>query len=298
MVQSVEEIRKHYLFTGVDERNLIKLNDVLIPHAEQFSIDFYNYIKSFAETAALFPTEQSVDKRKQAMASWLSRLLHGNYGNQYLHELRRVGQVHVKNEIPIHWVTASMNFKREYLINILESEIEDQRELANLSRSLNKILDINLDVLLSSYHDEELKEVFIGRRADTMLIAFAERFAYGLNIILVLALIGISFGVIYLFGSEIFDVMFGGKTTNIITALGTLLIIWVMIELISTEIKYLKGKKFQIEVFVSVALVAFIRELLISSLGEGTYIKLGVSLSAVLVLGIVYFLIAKSKTNI
>jgi uncharacterized membrane protein (DUF373 family) len=46
---------------------------------------------------------------------------------------------------------------------------------------------------------------------------------------------------------------------------------------------------------VSVALVAFIRELLIASIAGESLVKLAVFLGAVLVLGVVYFLISRTR---
>ena len=290
------EIKKHYLFGEEDEKNLVSLKGVFLPHADQFAADFYDFLRGFPEAASFFPTAESVERRKSTIQQWLLRLFQGNYDSRYFLELQRIGQIHVKRGAPIHWVTASMNFKRQYLLDVLYKEIRDPDEFRRLTRSLNKILDINLDVLTSSYHEEEMKRIFITRHMDSVLISFAERFTYGLNIILVLALIGISLSVVGLFITEIYRLSMDSFETGILSALGTLLIIWIMIELMSTEIKYLKGEKFHIEVFVSVALVAFIRELLIASIVHESLVKLGVFLGAVLVLGVVYYLISHIRT--
>ncbi len=42
--------------------------------------------------------------------------------------------------------------------------------------------------------------------------------------------------------------------------------LWVVIELVDTEVEHLQGAKFTIKVFVGVALVAVIRKILITSL--------------------------------
>jgi uncharacterized membrane protein (DUF373 family) len=60
-----------------------------------------------------------------------------------------------------------------------------------------------------------------------------------------------------------------------------------------TEIKHLKGGKFAIKVFISVALVALIRKILVTSLKSGD-VEAQLSLIAgVAVLGVIYWLIAK-----
>jgi len=46
-------------------------------------------------------------------------------------------------------------------------------------------------------------------------------------------------------------------------ALGTLLLLWTMVELINTEIKYLKGGDIDVAVFVEVALIVIVREIIL-----------------------------------
>lgn len=299
MISTIEELKKHYLFTKNDEKNLKKTREIVGPYADQFSNDFYEHLLKYPEAAQFFPTPGSIQKRKHTIKVWLMNLFSGIYDNRYYQRLKSVGRLHVKNGIPIHWVTASMNFKRDYLIDILEKEVEDTSTFLEYLHSTDKILDINLDILTSTYHEEEIKQKFLSARMDTVLISFAERFTYGLNIVLVLALIGLSIGLIGLFLSEVYRLIIGSGELekNIISALGTLLIIWVMIELLGTEVKYLKGARFQIELFVSVALVAFIRELLIASIAHEAITKLSLMLAAILVLGSVYFLITRTKVK-
>jgi len=292
----IKELKKHYLFTETDETNLKEIAKILLPFSDEFASHFYSYLMSFPESAQFFRAPQASERRKKTIIEWLKSLLEGPYDNRYLSRLEHIGRVHVKRGIQIHWVTASMNIKREYMLDVLEKEVEDSGRFKELETSLNKIIDMNLDVLASSYHEEEIKQKFLTARMDSILVTFADRFTYGLNIILVLALIGLSLGIIGLFGTEIFSLLSGetefGKT--LLSAIGTLLIIWVMIELMRAEINYLKGESFHIEIFVSVALVASIRELLIATLAETSTIKLAMILASILVLGLVYFLILRT----
>jgi uncharacterized membrane protein (DUF373 family) len=293
---TIEDIRRHYFFTDEDERNLKKIGEIVSPYAQQFASDFYEYLTGFPEAAKFFRSPEAIEKRKETIKRWLLMLFDGKYDHHYLVELQHIGHVHVKREVPIHWVTASLNFKREYLIKILEREIEDRGEFQELVKSLEKILDINLDIITSSYHEEEIKKIFLTKKMDSALITFAERFTYGLNLVLVLALIGLSIGVVVLFVKDIYTLFSSGNLEKgILSSLGTLLIIWVMVELMGTEIKYLKGGRFHIEIFVSVALVAIIRELLISTLAHESLQKMGVFLAAILILGVVYYLISRTE---
>ena len=55
--------------------------------------------------------------------------------------------------------------------------------------TLNKALDISLDVMTSSYREEELRRVFVSYRVESLLIRWAERFLHGLNLILMIGLL-------------------------------------------------------------------------------------------------------------
>lgn len=292
---NIEELKRHYFFTKKDEDNLKSIGDMVSPYADPFASDFYDYLSQFPEAMKFFRSQQAIQKRKETITRWMTMLFSGKYDNRYLAELRQIGLAHVKKEIPIHLVAASMNFKRQYLIDILGREVEDEHELHKLTKSLEKILDINLDVMTSSYHEEEIKSMFLTKKMDTALIVFAERFSYGLNLVLVLALIGLSIGVILLFATDIYTLFFTRQLEKgILSSLGTLLVVWVIVELIQTEIKYLRGERFHIEVFVSVALVAIIRELLVSTLTHESTQKILIFLAAILVLGVVYYLISRT----
>lgn len=292
-----EELKEDYSFNKQDAENLKRLGQVFLPYEERFATDFSSYLKAFPEGARFFSTQARFKERKEVIKIWLKNLFAGDYEVSYWQDIYRVGKAHVTREIPIHLVVTSMNFKRDYLLGILSKEIKDKDDYEKLRKSLFKILDMNLDLMLSSYHEERLQQVFLGKKMDNFLISLAERFTFGLNLVLVLALLGLSLGVIFLFGLEVYQLFTAGFSKNLISALGTLLVVWVMIELLKTETEYLRGGRFRIEIFLSVALVAFIRELLITSLSPEKVLNLLVFLAAVLVLGVVYFLISKTRDS-
>lgn len=76
--------------------------------------------------------------------------------------------------------------------------------------------------------------------------------------------------------------------------LGSLLVLWVLMELLHTQIDFLKGGKFNVSIFVLVALVAFIRKLMVASLNPE---KLEIAYYPVVVIGVLslaYWLIKKA----
>jgi uncharacterized membrane protein (DUF373 family) len=79
-----------------------------------------------------------------------------------------------------------------------------------------------------------------------------------------------------------------------LSALGTLLILWMMVELMDNEIKTLKGGRFNILVFIGVGIVAIIREILITTLRNDILTTQMFLAGTLLVFGIVYYLVSHS----
>ncbi len=115
MLLKIEEYKQHYFISDDDIKNLQEVWVIVEPYLDNFVADFLSYLKNYPETAEFFSTKETAVKRKDSMNVWLMESLKGPIDNQYLSRLRHVGLKHVKKKVPIHWVTASMNFKREPL---------------------------------------------------------------------------------------------------------------------------------------------------------------------------------------
>lgn len=291
-MENIERIKTHYNFTAGDVKNLKRLEPVMEKHKDGFVVDFYNYVKNFEEADKYLKDQHIIKRHQDALKIWFMDLFNGEYGLKYMNELEKVGMTHVKINLPAHYVNAAFHFVKDFSHGVLRKEIESADERAYLERSVIKILDINLDIFTSSYIEEE-KRFFLSQKVESFLIQLANRVSHGLNLTLVLGLVGLGVMVIGLFVYDIMHILDGNLEQGILGTLGSLLMLWVVIELMDTEIKHLKGGKFAIKVFISVALVAMIRKILVTSLRHDA-VEAQVSLvAAVAVLGVVYWLIAK-----
>ena len=115
------------------------------------------------------------------------------------------------------------------------------------------------------------------------------------NLILVLALIGLTIGVVWLFVQDVMNIITGDVERGIISALGSMLLLWLMIELMNTEISHLKGGKFHISVFVGVALVTMIRETMIATLKHEKPESIYYLIAAILVIGFVFWIVTRAE---
>lgn len=292
---TMQEIKGHYQFSDEEAETLRSLLPVAEKNRELMIEEFYDYLLGIPETAAFLQEEQLLKRLKKSHGEWFVSLFRGSYDNQYLHELQRVGQMHVKIGLDAHFVNAAMQLIRRFAVGMIRENFPVREDRRRNTEAVEKILDINLDIITASYIEEEMKKVFISYSLESRLIKATERFTYGLNLVLVLALVGVSLSVVALFFWEIAHVFVGDVEKGILSALGTLLILWMMIELMDNEIKTLKGGRFNILVFIGVVIVAIIREILISTMRHDLLTTQVFLAATLLILGIVYFLVARSQ---
>jgi uncharacterized membrane protein (DUF373 family) len=295
---TMEEVKNHYFFTDADAALLKELLPIARDNSERMVNEFYDYLLQIPETAKFLMDEKSQARLKRIHQDWFLNLFSGRYDNHYLFNLQRIGQAHVSSGLNAHYVNAAMNVIRRFLIELLQATYPVIEQRRKYRIAVEKILDINLDIISTSYQEEELRKVFLSHRLESKLIHAAERFTYGLNLILVIALTGVSLSVVVLFGWDLIHVFEGNFEKGILSALGSLLILWMMIELMDNEIKTLKGGKFNILIFIGVIIVALIREILISTLRHDALETQVFLAGTLLILGIVYYLVARSQTAV
>ena len=297
MALAIDKIKENYSFTDWDAKVLMRLASIMEKHTQDFTDEFYRKIKTFKNASKYLKSEKIIEKHRDAVQGWFLKLFQGPFDDDYLYYLERIGYTHVKVELPSHYVNVSINFIRNYCTKIAIEEVPDCEERSDMIVSLGKILDMNLDILTSSYIQEEKNIFFISKKAEGKLINFAKRFSYGLNLVLLLGLVILGITVLGLFGYDLTHILSGNIEKGLLASLGSLLMLWVVIELVDTEVDHLKGSKFSIKIFVSVAMVAIIRKILITSLKSdelNTQIFLVIALG---VLGAILWIISKTEST-
>jgi uncharacterized membrane protein (DUF373 family) len=292
----MQDLRDHYRFTDQDAELLLSLQPLAEQNLERFSVEFYDYLYSLPETAAIL-NNSNRQRLREMHSNWFLSLFTGNYDNHYMNHLTRIGHAHVKAGLSVHFVNAAMNQIRHFLLDLIDITYTNRELRRGLREAVEKVLDMNLDVMSTSYREEEMKKVFVSRKIESFLIKATERFTYGLNLALVLALAGVSISVVILFIWDILHIFRGDMEKGILSALGSLLILWMMIELMDNEIKNLKGGRFNILVFIGVIIVAMIREILISTLRKDDLTTQAFLAGTLLILGIVYYLVSLSQKD-
>ncbi len=292
-MEPLAKMLEHYRYGPSDEATRERLRALLLPDAERLAEDLFGYMASDPYTLSFFPTEEAVRRRKAISQSWFQALLTEPLDEDYLKRLHRAGRIHVDIGLPGHYVNAAMAFVRGYCHDRIVAAA-DPGDVRALTATMDKLLDLNLDAMTEAYREEELRRVFLSRRTETALIRWAERLTQGMNLLLVVGLVAMSGAIAALFVWDVIRVPTGPLDVGVVRAVGSLLILWMMIELLHAEVRYLRGGRFTLRVFLELALVAFIRKLFVAALEESDPVEFGLVLASLLVLGGLFFLIVRT----
>lgn len=294
-MRSFREIKQDYRFAEEDEARLAGMRQLMEDHADEIMSTLSLWIMGTKGTAQFFTDETRKGHVFGAQRIWLLDLFSGKYDNRYYERLIKIGAAHVKHKVDAHYMNRAINLVRNACTGVIQKSDDDKVEATNKLISLGKILDINLDVITTAYIEEEIRSYSPVYKVRSALITFSERFSQSMNLILVLALIGLTLGVAWLFVIDVGKLFQGDLERGIIGALGSLLLLWVIIELMNTEISHLKGGKFHISVFIGVALVTTIRETMIATLKHEKPDVIYYLIAAILVIGFVYWLVVRTE---
>jgi uncharacterized membrane protein (DUF373 family) len=228
---------------------------------------------------------------------WFVALFSGRHDAQYLRNLYRIGEVHVKLGLPPHYVNASMDFVRRFVMEKLTVEFGRTEEREAVAESVNKVLDINLDVMTSSYREEELKVYLASGPVQKMVIENVRRASWFFDVFIIVALAAAGLFLIARISGEVWSVLAGNVALEggAVSIMGSMLILYAISELLGEGIRHIRGGALGLKVFVTVALAAIIRKILIVSLAPEQIQELFALTGLVVSLGVTYWLIRKAE---
>ena len=291
-------ILEQYKITATDEENIKSISGHMAAARESIADFHYSRLLGDNDTAKFFPDEFTLRKARGAFVRWLDMVFSGQYDVAYFVAMERAGSAHVRIGLPAHLVNVQMSHIRGYLCELIAGKLKnDPESSAAVLSSVNKVLDMNMDLMTRSYREEEMKIHFLSYGLDSSILKVAKWFVSGFNLTLVVGLALTGGLALALAAQEAIHGAELGLERMALGLLGTLLILWVVIELLDTQIGHIKGRAFAIKVFVSVALVAELRKVLTSSISHASWADQASLAGSVLILGIIYWLISKTERS-
>lgn len=143
------------------------------------------------------------------------------------------------------------------------------------------------------------EKAFFDNSFEYRVAYYIKRFTRFLHVFFGLALIITVLITLAIFFSEIISVFTTGTNlaNSMVHALGTLLILWTLSELLQSEIRHLRGEKIQVTIFIEVAIAALVRKLLILTTEGINVTQGGLYLASLLILGIVHYLLTVRRSH-
>lgn len=298
-MQQYNILKANYQFTEEEAQILKSMQPRMEELANKFVDEFYNHIWGFGQTAQFLKNKDIIDHHKIKIKEWFINLFSGDYDMSYFMQLYKIGEIHVKIGLSTHYVNSAFNFVRIFVLQSIKENCNNVEQHEIEIRAVEKIIDINLDVLTSSYREEELSKFLSLSKFEKTILSGLKKFNSYINFFLAGALALVAFFAIGLFGYDIYLLFFSDISIEqgILSVLGSLLVLWAAIELIHEEIKHLQGKGFAIGAFIMLAMAALIRKVLIYSLSSEKTEELLIIGAVIVGLAISYWLVGiKKKT--
>lgn len=296
-MQDYKSLLQHYKFDQEDAKILQTLQPRMEALAESFIDEFYDHIWGFGKTAQFLKNKEIIAFHRTKIKLWFVNLFCGKYDLAYFTYLYKIGEVHVKIGLPTHYVNSAFSFVRTFVLKSIEENFESKEQHLKELAAIEKIIDINLDVLTSSYREEELSRFLSLSKVEKSILMSLKKFNSYVNFFLAGALAVVAFFAIGLFVYDIYLLFASdiGIEKGILTVLGSLLVLWAAIELIHEEINHLQGKGFAIGAFIMLAMAALIRKVLIYSLSSEKAEELLIIGVVIVGLAIAYWLVGAQK---
>lgn len=296
-MQDYSQLKNNYKFTKEEALILKGLQPRMEKLADTFIDKFYDYIWGFGKTAKYLKNKDIIQRHKSKIKEWYINLFSGNYDMSYFLSLYKIGEIHVKIGLPTHYVNSAFTFVRTFILASIEGNFENKTQHIKEIKAVEKIIDMNLDVLTASYREEEIGKYLSLSRMEKGILSSLKKFNSYINYFLAFALGIIAFFAIGLFVYDIYLLFFTDIKIEkgILTVLGSLLVLWAAIELIHEEINHLQGKGFAIGAFIMLAMAALIRKVLIYSLSSEKAMDLLILGIVIVALAFSYWLVSKNN---
>ena len=144
---------KRYIgFSDEDAKLLRQLGPRMEKYLPEMAERFYAQIPHHPDASRVFTEgDIQVNRLKGTLQHWARGLFGGIYDNAYEQLRYRIGQVHVRIGLEQKYVISAMGIVRAFLTECLLLEYQASDVRIRFSRSLGKILDLDLNLMCQSY---------------------------------------------------------------------------------------------------------------------------------------------------
>jgi len=154
-----EEVVRYLRFSEQHQAALRAFHATAAPSFAAVAERFYGRIAEHEEARRVFKSSAQVERLKVTMAHWLAQLLLGPWDSEYFERRARIGRRHVEVGLPQRYMLTAMNHIRDELSAIARAQLADEEERTTTILAVNKILDLELSIMLETYREDSISEV-------------------------------------------------------------------------------------------------------------------------------------------
>ena len=177
LLERFQELQSFVGWGPEDDLRLAAVAPLFEPQIAALVEDFYAEIERHPDARRVITGgEPQIERLKESLRGWLQGLLAGGYDRSYLERRLQVGRRHVEIGLEQVYALAALARLRQGLLGVLEEGWQGPHsELPATCRALNKLLDLDLMIIQSSYEAEHM-----ARKQRTERLAAVGQMAGGL----------------------------------------------------------------------------------------------------------------------
>lgn len=165
----LDELKRYVAFCPADETALRELCAAATPHFPEIAGVFYERILAHAEARrALTGGESRVGQLRVTLVRWMGEALGGPWDEAWWESHCRIGRVHVRIDLPQHYMFGAMNLIRTELGKVIARTWSgDAPRRERIQLALGKVLDLELAIMLHTYREDLASRVSRSERLAT-----------------------------------------------------------------------------------------------------------------------------------
>lgn len=170
-------MKRYVGFSQGDARLLEAVGDRMDPYLAEMSERFYDQITEHPEAGKVFTGgQEQIDRLKRTLQVWAKRLFRGPFDEEYAAERYKIGVRHVLIGLPQRYMISAMGVVRTFLLeNLGKAGFSDDAQLQSTRLALDKILNIDLNMMCESYFQESIRYLReLNRRLERANLELAE----------------------------------------------------------------------------------------------------------------------------
>ncbi len=170
MQSFLDDVRRYVGLDAEDGERLQGLLPLLEPHFHAFAEHFYARILEHpsAHTAISGGAEQ-VARLKRSLIAWMDSGLRGPFDDAFYERRARIGRRHVAIGLPQQYmVTAIGVMRQDYHAILTDTLVDDLPRLHASMRAVDRLLDLELAIMLQTYRIDSDDQLRRGERLATI----------------------------------------------------------------------------------------------------------------------------------